>query len=138
MTPEQIAELLDPDDIRAAAYGTRIPPGTLVDKSITRLIEKAARLIDDKVPNLSRRLETGKLRESTLKDVLEDMVVRVVKNPGGYRQIGIDDFQATIDRALSSGALRLDRAEKRRLAGRGTSSFGTIRTPIPHWRLPRV
>lgn len=138
MTPDQVAELLEPSDVREAAYGTRIPSGQHVDKSITRLIEKAARLIVDKVPNLEQRLDSGKLRVSTLKDVLEDMVVRVVKNPGGYRQIGIDDFQATIDHALSSGALRLDRAERRRLSGARSTSFGTFRTPIPHWRLPRV
>lgn len=126
-----------PQDIRNAAYGTKIPEGADVDEQLDGLIAKAGREIARKVPNLAARLAAGRVTETDVRDVIEAMVVRVVRNPSGYRQIGIDDFQATVDSALSTGALRLTDDEHLALAGpRKTRRFGTARLYMPAHRLP--
>lgn len=126
-----------PDDIRTAAYGTKVPEGDEVDEQLHGLIAKAGREISRRVPNLAARLTAGRVSEVDVRDVIEAMVVRVVRNPSGYRQIGIDDFQATVDSALSTGALRLTDEERLALAGpRKARRFGTAHLHLPAHRLP--
>lgn len=128
---------VDAADIRMAAYGTRIPADA--DPAITRLIQKAMQRITEEVPNLDARMSAELVAQATLDDIVEDMVVRVVKNPNGYRQVGIDDFQATIDTTLSSGGLYLSEEERIRLAGKPKRRrIGSARLNLPIWRQPGV
>lgn len=124
-------------NVRDAAFGVTIPAGADVDTQIDKLIGKAEMLLPQ--PCVANRIASGALAAETVKSVIEDMVVRVTKNPKGYRQRSIDDFQVTIDTALSSGALYLDDSERLRLcppsrAGR----VGSIRLSLPSWRAPHV
>ncbi|MFK5691284.1 Gp19/Gp15/Gp42 family protein [Ornithinimicrobium sp. LYQ92] len=131
--------LVDPDDIRLAAYGVRIPEGNDVDDQLAALIAKAGRELLSRVPNLADRVAAGKVTDEDIKDVIEAMVVRVIRNPSGYRQVGIDDFQATIDTTLSAGGLYLSDDEREKLAGRRKARrFGTARLSLPPWRIPNV
>jgi len=66
------------------------------------------------------------------------MVLRVVKNPRSLRSLGLDDFQATIDQAVSTGMLYLSDDERARLLphGRANLQVGTIRLGLAPWRWP--
>lgn len=131
--------IVTPDDIREAAFGVNIPAGSEIDTQIEGLVAKAGRIIVNQVPNLTARLASGKVTLDDIQDVIEAMVVRLVRNPSGYRQIGIDDFQATIDTTLSAGGLYLSEDERKRLDGpRKSRKIGSARLALPDWRLPNV
>jgi len=125
-------------DLRAAAYGVDIPAGAAIDAQITVLITKATTRIDDAVPSLAARVLDGSVVEAVVQDVIEDMVLRVVKNPKSLRSLGLDDFQATIDQAVSTGMLYLSDDERARLLphGRANLQVGTIRLGLAPWRWP--
>lgn len=127
-----------PDDIRNVAYGIDIPTGATVDAQIAVLIAKATTRIDEAVPSLAARVVAETTSRAVVQDVIEDMVLRVVKNPKSLRSLGLDDFQATIDQAVSSGMLYLSDDERARLLphGRTTQRLGSIRIGVPAWRWP--
>ena len=68
-----------------------------------------------KVPDIETRLTAGTLAEDVVKDVMVSMLLRVFKNPDGFRSYGgqIDDGQesVTVDSVLSSGELYVSDAE---------------------------
>ena len=128
-----------PADIREAAYGFTIPGGYEVDDKLQKLIAKAGTRIVGAYPTLLARLDAELIEPDTVAGVIEDMVLRVARNPNGYRQVSIDDYNRTIDTALSTGQLYISDQEADLLAppskrkARGT---GTMRVSIPAWRLP--
>jgi hypothetical protein len=127
-----------PDDIRATAYGVEIPTGSATDAQLTVLIAKATTRIDEAVPSLAARVTDGTVTKAVVQDVIEDMVLRVVKNPKSLRSLGLDDFQATIDQAVSTGMLYLSDDERSRLLphGRANQRLGTVRIGLAPWRWP--
>jgi hypothetical protein len=127
-------------DIRAAAYGVDIPAGSATDAQLTVLITKATTRIDEAVPSLAARVTAGTVAVAVVQDVIEDMVLRVVKNPKSLRSLGLDDFQATIDQAVSTGMLYLSDDERSRLLphGRANQRVGTIRLGTAPWRWPNA
>lgn len=86
------------------------------------------------VPSLASRLETDPLLEALAAQTLVSAVVRVLRNPEGWRQIGLDDFQGTRDTVLSAGLLQFlpeeleDLQPKAALAG-----AYTVRMGVPYW-----
>lgn len=124
------------EDIRDAGFGLTIPAGEAVDKQLVGLVAKAKARLLALVPSLPRRVTAGTLDEQTVKGVIEDMVLRVVKNPRALRQLGIDDFQATIDTAVSSGALYLTPDERLLLSPKRRRAIGSVQIGVPRWRLP--
>lgn len=126
------------DDIREAGFGLTIPAGAAVDTQLLALMRKARARLLTLIPSLTRRVTAGLLDEDVVKGVIEDMVLRVVKNPKALRQLGIDDFQATIDTAVSSGALYLTDDERSLLQPTGRRRVGGILLGVPTWRLPRA
>lgn len=125
-----------PQDIRNAAFGIKVPTGTVADVQLAALIEKAKNRLVPGIVSLTRRVEAGTLEEQTVNGVIEDMVLRVVKNPRSLRQLGIDDFQTTIDSAVSTGALYLSDYERELLAPKTRGALGSIRIGVPSYRLP--
>lgn len=124
-------------DIRNAAYGLIIPAGA--DDAIDKLIAKATERIYRAFPTLDDRIARGEITADLAKGVIEDMVIRVLRNPNAYRQISIDDYIRMIDTALSSGALYLSDDERNLLAPRTHRPRArSIRLAIPRWRLPGV
>lgn len=132
--------VVTPKQIRDAAYGVTIPSDA--DTAVQRLIDKAIQRLRVEIPGFDARVQAGALPAELVQGVVEDMVIRVLRNPNGYRQITIEDYSRTIDSAVSSGELTLTAAERALLspktaAGRpGGGRIGSIRVNIPSWRLP--
>lgn len=126
-----------PQAIRDAAYGIDIPAGDVVDLQLAALIAKAEVRLNAKIPTLAGRFESGAVSAQLVGGVVEDMVLRVAKNPQALRSFGIDDFQATIDNAVSSGLLYVSADELAMLSpGSGRPSVGSIMLGVPPWRAP--
>lgn len=124
-----------PDDIRDAAFGVTIPAGDDIDGQLDKLIAKATMLLPTAC--IDARIAAASLDAAVVASVIEDMVVRVAKNPGGRRQFSIDDFSAMIDTALSSGALYLSDDERARLCPPSRPGrVGSVRIGVPAWRVP--
>lgn len=123
--------------IRDAAYGVDIPAGETVDTQLDRLIAKAETRLNAAIPTLAARFESGEIDADVVVGVVEDMVLRVVKNPQALRSFGIDDFQATLDNAVSTGLLYVTDDELRLLSpGSGRATVGSIRLGVPLSRVP--
>ena len=99
--------------IENAAPELMMPP----PEQTAKLIAKAEVLVIDYVPNVTSRLSDGRLRQETLNSVIEDMVIRVLRNPQALRTVSVDDGSATLDGAISSGLLYLSDVELDRLRG---------------------
>lgn len=127
-----------PSQIREAAYGLEIPAGADADKAISRVISKAQARLKDRFPNLDERIAAGHPSADTVTGVIEDMVLRVLRNPNGYRSVAIDDYNRTIDSALSAGRLYLSEDEAALLAPprRRLGHVRSVRASAPRWRLP--
>lgn len=126
-----------PQAIRDAAYGIDVPAGDVVDQQLVALIEKAEVRLNARIPTLAGRFEADEVSVRLVGGVVEDMVLRVVKNPQALRSFGIDDFQATIDNAVSSGLLYVSADELAMLSpGSGRPSVGSIKLGVPAWRMP--
>lgn len=125
-----------PADIREAAYGLEIPAGAEVDAQIQALIDKASLRLQQAVPTLCQRIEAGTLNVEVARGVVEDMVLRVIRNPKAFRSLGLDDFQATVDNSTSTGMLYVSAEELALLAPRSKSRIGSIRIGVPAWRVP--
>ena len=131
--------LVTPNDIREAAYGFEIPAGEAVDTKLNKLIAKAGERILGAYPTILDRLAAESIQPGAVKGVIEDMVLRVARNPNGYRQVSIDDYNRTIDTALSSGQLYISDQEAELLAPPSkskTRGARTARLGLPAWRLP--
>lgn len=125
-----------PEDILtlAAAYGVTLTPAQI--DALPVLVGKA----QDLLPVATETwIAAGRLPAATVVSILEDMVVRVVRNPRAFRQVSIDDFSATVDHTLSSGALYLSPEELERLTpgARSGRQFGTFRLGLESHRVPR-
>ena len=123
------------EGLRGAAYGIDIPAGDAVDASLQRLIDKAEARLLAALPSIPERIAAGTLNPSLVAGVVEDMVLRVVGNPRGVRQVSIDDYSETIDRAVSSGSLYLSDDERKLLAGLRRGAVGSIKLATPVWWL---
>lgn len=126
-------------DVREAAYGLTIPEGGEADTAIEKAIRKAEVRILERFPNLPERVEGGKPALDVVQGVIEDMVLRVMRNPNGYRQVTLDDYSRTIDSAVSTGLLILTDAEAALLAPprpKQRRAIGSVRIATPRWRLP--
>lgn len=126
-----------PDMIREAAYGLTIPEGDTADTQIQALIDKATNRLASRLPSLQRRIDAGTLDIEVVRGVIEDMVLRVIRNPKARRSIGLDDFQETIDTSTSTGLLYVSADEIALLKPASTRRVGSIRLGVPAWRLPR-
>lgn len=118
----------------AAAYGVTLTTDQV--QALPVLIRKA----QDLLPVATETwITAGRLSGDTVASIVEDMVVRVVRNPRAFRQVSIDDFSATVDNTLSSGALYLSPDELERLTpgARSGRQFGTFRLGLESHRVPR-
>lgn len=123
--------------IREQAFGISIPEGQTYDAALEALAAKAQRRLYRQDRSIDARLSNQTLDSELVQDVIVDMTLRIVRNPNAYRSVSIDDFQATIDQAVSSGALYATADELALLAGpatRGRSrsmSLGLSRHRLP-------
>lgn len=131
---------VSPTDIREAAFGFTIPDGSGVDDTLAKLIDKAEQRVLSRLPNIQARIDAGLTTRGALAGVVEDMVLRVVRNPDGKKSETIDDYSWTLDPQVSSGMLYLSDEEMLLLVPPVPSTrrrVGTIRLGVPAWRMPR-
>lgn len=74
----------DLDDVRNDALG--VDDG-FSDQQVTRLIERAERLVVREFPTVEKRVTDGELSADTVADIVSAMVIRVLRNPDGIRTI---------------------------------------------------
>lgn len=123
---------VDAQGIRAAAYGMAIPSNA--DESIDRLVAKAGERLKARVPGLEERIASGSLSTELVAGVIEDMVLRVVRNPYGFAQEQAGEFMYRIDRVVASGAIQVTDEDISLLTQPGLA-FGSFRASVPRWRL---
>lgn len=123
-----------PQDIRDAAYDLDIPADA--DGPLARLITKAGQRVRSAFPTVEGRVASGALDVDVVKGVVEDMVIRVLRNPDARTSEGVDDYRSSIDRSLASGRLYLSDEERALLTPVGPRRGGirSIRLSTP-WGL---
>ncbi len=75
-----------------------------------------------------------------LASVIEDMALRVARNPDGKKSEAIDDYSWTLDSRVSAGLLYLSDDELALLVPAERprpKAIGNIRVAVPSWRLPQ-
>ena len=107
-----------------AEWNQQVPDGSLVH--VQRLIEKAERLLVRRIPDLADRIDDDRLTEADVVDVVCSMVLRVLRNPTGFRSESAGDYSYSADAASASGRIQLLPSERRLLVG-GTGGAFTIR-----------
>lgn len=81
------------------------------------LIDKAERLVRDKVPTLDARITATTLSALTVGDVVVDMVVRLLRNPEGLSSESAGDYSYQRNAATGEGRLFMRPDEIARLRG---------------------
>lgn len=104
-------------------------------QSANKLLQRAWLILLREVPSLESRLVGDARLEAEAADTLVDAVTRVVRNPEGWRQVGIDDFQGMRDTVLSAGLLQFTPEEISRLQPRLVYQHGvySLRMSVPYW-----
>lgn len=116
-----------PEDIIKDWIGDGKPVGEEV--TIGRWIARAERLIRREFPAINARLESGDEPDllDTLRDVTSSMVIRVLRNPEGYRQTSRTDgsFTGSVTFAGDTpGGLGLTQDERDSLKPPGSAGTG--------------
>lgn len=94
-------------------------------------LDDAIALIDGECPTVAERYASGALSANNFKRVVADVVLRVVRNPGGYASEGEAGVSYTLRASVASGDLYLTKKDVALLTGRrdikslaGTVSIG--------------
>jgi len=105
---------------------------------VEHLIGKVEGRVHARCPLLAARVIRGDLPSDLVAGVVEDVVLRFIRNPQAYKQVAVDDGSITLDQAASSGLLDLNEQDLELLGCGGSRrrSVGSIRLGIPAWRLP--
>ena len=103
-----------------------------VQAALDRAEREVARYVD-----VAQRIADGRTTSADVTDALVQMVVRMMRNPGGVRSQSSGPFSQVIDASVASGRLEITRAERRAL-GMGTGAVTvdlldlTIAAPVRH------
>jgi hypothetical protein len=117
-----------------AAFGLNIPD--TAQRSAERLIAKAERKLIDRVPGLEARLSAGLLDEDTVRGIVEDIVLRVIRNAAGLSgEATAGGFSRQFDRLAASGRIEVLREDVKDLMP-PRRRVGSVRVAMPDWRLP--
>jgi hypothetical protein len=121
------------EDVEASwtrPFGPREVPH--VQAALDRAEREVARYVD-----VAQRIADGRTTSADVTDALVQMVVRMMRNPGGVRSQSSGPFSQVIDASVASGRLEITRAERRAL-GMGTGAVTvdlldlTIAAPVRH------
>src|SRR6476660_9490005 len=101
---------------------------TLTDQDTVRVlarIEQASRMVREQVPDVDARIAAGTLNPATVRDVVVDMVERVVATDRFVRQgsVAVDDGSEsrTYVSSVADGELFISPAQLLRLQGRSVA-----------------
>lgn len=123
-----------PETLQAAAYGLDIPEAHR--EQVEALLAKAERRLINRVKHIPKRIDQGKLTAEEVADVVHDMVLRVVKNPGGYSSEQAGEFSYRLDWAAASGRIHITKEDLKNL-GIGTNgpAVGVMWSKPSAWRI---
>lgn len=127
-----MSEFATVEDVRGMALVDI--PDYITDEKIQTWIDAAERTLRSKVPSLDARLAAGRITVDDVNLVVCNMLLRVLRNPSGYRTETEGDYSYAVDTAIASGRLLLDRTDRELLGQRYTA--GTI--PVADPALPMV
>lgn len=99
------SQLLPPLEEIAARLGRTLDEQE--EKLVAVLAADALRLIKAKVPSFSERLASGVLEPGSVRMVIANAIVRVLKNPDGYRSESMGGMSYTIDTRAAAGFLTI-------------------------------
>lgn len=123
-----------PLDIRDAAYGLELPSAD----ALVRLIAKAEDRLLARVPTIPARVADGSLRVELVRGVVEDIVLRVVRNPDGHSSEQPGPFSFRLDRAVASGRVEVTPQDVATLSPRATPAVGVVQLVVPLTRTPHL
>jgi hypothetical protein len=137
-TPEEPAQpvtrWLTFEELVDAAFGIDIPE--ISRRSVERLIEKAETKILNRVPGLEARIAAGTVSDDTMRGVVEDIVLRVVRNATGLSgESTAGGFSRQFDRLAASGRIEVLREDVKDLMP-ARRRVGSVRIGLPDWRMP--
>lgn len=104
-----------------AEWNQQVPDGSLVH--VQWLIDKAERLLARRIPDLAARIADERLTQADVVDVVCSMVLRVLRNPTGFRSESAGDYSYSADSASASGRIELLPSERRLLVGGQGGAF---------------
>lgn len=87
------------------------------EREVARVVDVAARIADGRTTALDAR------------DAIVQIVVRMMRNPGGVRSQSSGPFSQVIDASVASGRLELTRAERRALG----MAAGAVTVDVEDW-----
>lgn len=104
---------------------------------VRSLIDDATSLVRGKLPSLDTWITTGQVPASEARRVVCEIVLRRVRNPGGFRAENTVDYGYTRDPDAASGQLAVLTEELDALRPPATpTGVGTAPLAIPGWRIP--
>lgn len=101
------------------------------------MLDDAWELLLLRVPNLEARMADGSLTAGSVRYVLREALLPVLRNPEGYKRWSVDDASFERDSAVANGRLSIDDDLIALLlpgAGSRRGAFGVA----PHQDLPRA
>lgn len=127
------------DDVRDE-YNGEIPADS--EAYVARKLAAAELIVQRAVGgDIAAYIASGKTSAAEVRLVLCDMVIRLLRNPGGVRTETAGPFSRTIDQSVASGNLWLTRDDKRKLGLRTTAASAdlalvddALRHPLRHPR----
>lgn len=112
-----------PNPVIPADLAERWRPLTAGEETVAQaLLDDAWAVLLAQVPGIETRMAAGTLSAGLVRKVESAMVLRVLRNPEGWRQWSIDDASFTRDQSLSAGLLYLAPEELAELSPVPTSS----------------
>jgi len=82
---------------------------------VATLLDRAERVLTATVGDQVPRIAAGLVTAEDVRDVVCEMALRVLRNPGGMRSQTAGPFSATVDATVSSGRLFVSQADRRQL-----------------------
>lgn len=132
-TPDLTTRWLDPQEFRNGVFGLTISDDEM--SAVAHLIRKAEARLVARVPRLEARVASGAVSEDLVKGVVEDMVLRTVRNPEGLASDGAGGVTSSYFKAAASGTVDVLREDLELLMPPQTQ-VGSIRIGVPSWRIP--
>ncbi|WGH92096.1 Gp19/Gp15/Gp42 family protein [Auritidibacter ignavus] len=103
--------------------------------AVEMLIQRAEAKLIARVPRLVQRVESGVLPESTVQTVVEDMVLRAVRNPEGVASESVGGVSTSYRRSAASGVVEVLKEDLVDLMPE-PSKVRRHSMSVPRWRVP--
>lgn len=99
-------------------------------------IEDAEALLRRKVPTLAARIASGAVEADLVTLIVSDAVLRLYRNPEGFRQENSDEYAYVRPADSASSRIRFTDEDLAILGGGNGNRSGSIQVRIPSYRRP--